>query len=92
MLSNDPAETVGLGDRGLLRVGYKADLNVIDLDALRLHAPRTARDLPSGGRRLTQRADGYRATVVSGVVTYRNGKHTGALPGRLVRGAQPTPS
>jgi len=92
MLSNDTAETVGLGDRGLLRVGYKADLNVIDLDALRLHAPRTARDLPSGGRRLTQRADGYRATVVSGVVTYRNGKHTGALPGRLVRGAQPTPS
>jgi N-acyl-D-aspartate/D-glutamate deacylase len=75
----------------VLRPGYKADLNVLDIDRLHLHAPRPKRDLPAGGRRLTQRADGYRATVVSGTVTYRDGVHTGARPGRLVRGAQPAP-
>jgi len=71
----------------LISVGYKADINVIDLARLRLHAPRTAYDLPAGGKRLTQRADGYVATIVSGVVTYRDGQATGALPGRLVRGS-----
>ena len=86
MLSKEPADTIGLLDRGVVRPGYKADLNVIDLERLHLHAPRPKRDLPAGGRRLTQRADGYRTTIVSGTVTYRDGVHTGALPGRLVRG------
>jgi N-acyl-D-amino-acid deacylase len=92
MLTRDPAETAGLLDRGLVATGYKADLNVIDLDRLHLHAPLPAWDLPAGGRRLRQRADGYRATVVSGAVTYRGGEATGALPGRLVRGGRPDPA
>jgi N-acyl-D-amino-acid deacylase len=90
MLTRDPAEAVGLGDRGLLRPGYKADLNIIDLASLSLHAPEVRRDLPGGGRRLIQRADGYVATVVSGVVTYQAGQSTRALPGRLVRGSRPS--
>lgn len=90
-LSRETAAAVGLLDRGLIRPGYKADLNVIDFDALRLHMPRVVHDLPSGGRRLTQSADGYRATIVSGQVTYRDGQPTGALPGGLVRGAQAEP-
>ena len=87
-LSLDPARTVGLNDRGLLKAGYKADVNVIDMEALRLYAPRATYDLPAGGRRLSQKADGYDATIVSGVVTYRKGEATGALPGRLVRGSR----
>jgi N-acyl-D-aspartate/D-glutamate deacylase len=83
------AATVGLLDRGLLVPGYKADLNVIDLDHLRLEAPTMAYDLPAGGKRLLQKAHGYVHTVVSGVETYCHGEPTGALPGRLVRGAQP---
>ena len=79
------ARVYGLTDRGTLEVGKKADLNLIDLDALHLHAPRMVFDLPASGRRLVQRADGYRATVVSGTVTYENGEATGARPGRLVR-------
>jgi N-acyl-D-aspartate/D-glutamate deacylase len=67
----------------------KADINVIDYDRLHLHAPRPVYDLPAGGRRLTQAADGYAATIVSGDITYRNGKATAALPGRLVRSAGP---
>ena len=82
---------MGLNDRGLLRVGLKADINVIDMEALTLHAPRIAYDLPANGRRLTQKADGYEATIVSGAVTYRRGVASGALPGRLVRGAQQAP-
>jgi N-acyl-D-amino-acid deacylase len=82
---------VGLNDRGRVRPGYKADLNVIDFDRLRMFAPQVAYDLPAGGRRLTQRAEGYVATMVSGQVTYREGKPTGLLPGRLVRGAQRAP-
>jgi N-acyl-D-amino-acid deacylase len=88
MLAHDTAETVGLGDRGLLQPGYKADLNVIDYDRLQLHPPRIVFDLPGGGRRLVQDADGYVATLVSGTITYRDGSPTGALPGRLIRGAQ----
>jgi len=90
MLTRDPAEAVGLGDRGILRPGYKADLNIIDLASLSLHAPEVRRDLPSGGRRLIQRAEGYIATVVSGVVTYQAGQSMRALPGRLVRGSRPS--
>jgi len=88
----EPAQTVGLGDRGLLKPGYKADVNVIDMERLHLHAPHATYNLPAGGRRLSQRADGYEATIVSGVVTYRNGVATGALPGRLIRGARAAPA
>src|SRR4029079_15105861 len=91
MLTRETAETVGLLDRGLLAAGYKADLNVIDLDRLHLHAPTVTYDLPEQGRRLVQKADGYDATIVSGGVTYRGGEATGELPGRLIRGAQPVP-
>jgi len=88
MLANDTARAIGLGDRGLIATGMKADINVIDMARLHLHAPRPVRDLPAGGRRLTQQAQGYVATIVSGQVTYREGIATGALPGRLVRGAR----
>ena len=88
-LTRRNAEAVGMLDRGLVAPGYKADLNVIDLERLRLHPPEMHFDLPAGGKRLLQRVDGYRASVVSGQVTYRDGRPTGALPGRLVRGPQP---
>jgi N-acyl-D-amino-acid deacylase len=79
------AAAVGLDDRGTIEVGKKADLNVIDLDHLELHPPRSVDDLPAGGRRILQDASGYRATIVSGVVTRRDDRDTGARPGRLVR-------
>ena len=82
------AAAIGLNDRGLLRPGYKADINVIDYDGLRLHAPEVVYDLPSGGRRLIQKTEGYAATIVSGVPVQRDGVETGMLPGRLVRGPQ----
>jgi N-acyl-D-aspartate/D-glutamate deacylase len=88
----DTAETVGLYDRGLIAPGYRADLNVIDYARLKLKAPSVAYDLPTGGRRLVQRAEGYVATVVAGQVTYRDGEPTDALPGRLLRGAQAAPA
>jgi N-acyl-D-aspartate/D-glutamate deacylase len=84
----DTAALFGLGDRGVVATGKKADLNVIDLDGLVLERPRPARDLPAGGLRLLQGARGYVATVVSGEVTRRHGEDTGARPGRLVRGAR----
>lgn len=90
-LSHDTAQVVGLKDRGVIAPGYAADLNVIDFDGMRLPSPRVAHDLPKGGRRLRQRAEGFVATIVNGVVTYRNGVATGDLPGRLVRGRQPAP-
>jgi N-acyl-D-aspartate/D-glutamate deacylase len=90
-LTDVPARTVGLGDRGRLAAGYKADINLIDLDCLRVAAPHPVHDLPGGGRRLEQKAEGYRATIVGGAVTYRDGAFTGALPGRLVRGARKAP-
>jgi N-acyl-D-aspartate/D-glutamate deacylase len=80
-----------LNDRGLIAPGYRADLNVIDYAGLALHAPQVVYDLPSGGRRLIQKASGYVATVVAGEVTYLDGDPTGALPGRLVRGARAGP-
>ncbi|MDE2562006.1 MAG: amidohydrolase family protein [Sphingomonadales bacterium] len=84
-LTSRPAAAVRLTDRGRIAEGMKADLNVIDLDALDLHMPVVAYDLPAGGKRMRQAAEGYVATIVSGVVTYRDGQPTGALPGRLVR-------
>lgn len=89
--TRDTAAAVGLLDRGLIAPGYRADLNVIDYEGLALEAPRVAYDLPAGGRRLVQKAHGYVATIVAGVVTQRGGEPTGALPGRLVRGAQGSP-
>lgn len=85
------ALSVGLRDRGVIAPGYKADINVIDYDRLRLHPPEVHHDLPKGGRRLMQRIDGYEATIVSGAVTRRHGEATGARPGRLVRGTQAEP-
>ena len=90
-LTSEPATLAGLNDRGRLEVGLKADINVIDLDRLKVHVPSVVYDLPAGGRRMRQLADGYVATIVSGKVTYRNGEHTGELPGRLIRGPQETP-
>ena len=81
----DTAALFGLNDRGVLAPGYKADLNVIDWPNLRMARPEMAYDLPSGGKRLVQRAHGYVATVVAGEVTYRDGAPTGAYPGRVVR-------
>jgi N-acyl-D-aspartate/D-glutamate deacylase len=75
-----------LADRGLLAPGQRADINLIDLAALALLPPEVAHDLPAGGRRLLQRAAGYRATLVAGQITYRDGEATGLLPGRLLRG------
>ncbi|MGH8978807.1 MAG: amidohydrolase family protein, partial [Acidimicrobiia bacterium] len=85
------AETVGLLDRGVVAPGMRADINVIDHTALRARRPYLAFDLPAGGRRLLQRADGYLHTFVAGVETYAEGEPTDALPGRLVRGRRPTP-
>ncbi len=87
----DTARAVGLFDRGLLAPGYRADINVIDYDNLVLHAPSVAYDLPAGGRRLIQKADGYSVTMVAGQITYRDGEPTDALPGRLLRGATRAP-
>ena len=91
MLARETAESVNLCDRGVIAPGYKADLNIIDLDRMHLYAPRVTTDLPAGGKRLTQQSDGYEATIVSGVVTYRRGRATGALPGRLVRHTRAAP-
>jgi N-acyl-D-aspartate/D-glutamate deacylase len=84
-LTSDTARAAGLGDRGVLAAGLRADVNVIDFDRLGLERPEMLFDLPAGGRRLMQRARGYVATIQSGQVTYRQGEATGALPGRLVR-------
>ncbi|MCA4755605.1 N-acyl-D-amino-acid deacylase family protein [Mycolicibacterium fortuitum] len=86
--SHDTAQLYGMSDRGVISVGKKADVNVIDLDALTLHAPKMVYDLPAGGKRLVQGASGYDATIVSGAVTRRHGVDTGARPGRLVRGTR----
>jgi N-acyl-D-aspartate/D-glutamate deacylase len=83
----DNARALGFTDRGAIAPGLKADLNVIDLDRLSPGPAVKTADLPAGGSRLLQRARGYEATVVSGQITYRDGEATGALPGRLVRGA-----
>jgi N-acyl-D-aspartate/D-glutamate deacylase len=82
------AEAYGLNDRGLLAPGHKADINIIDFDALVLKRPEVVYDLPAGGRRLIQRASGYRHTFNAGVETVQDDELTGDRPGRLVRGAQ----
>jgi len=87
-LAFDTSRAVGFDDRGLLAPGYKADLNVIDFERLRLGRPEMRATLPGGGRRVVQDSEGYVLTMVSGRITYRDGVPTGELPGRLVRGAQ----
>jgi N-acyl-D-aspartate/D-glutamate deacylase len=87
-LTSDTAKAYGLNDRGQLKEGLLADINIIDFDKLRLFRPEAVYDLPAGGRRLVQRAEGYRYTVKSGEVTFEDGEHTGALPGGLVRGGR----
>ena len=89
--TRDTAELYGLLDRGLVAKGMRADLNVIDFDALALGMPEIKADLPGGGQRFVQKAEGYLATIVAGEVVWRNGEPTGKLPGRLVRGAQADP-
>jgi N-acyl-D-aspartate/D-glutamate deacylase len=81
---------VGLLDRGVIAAGMRADINVIDFEELACALPVMAYDLPAGGKRLLQGARGYRATMVAGAITYRDGEPTAALPGRLVRGGRDT--
>ena len=88
----DTAALVGLHDRGMLAPGLRADINLIDLDALAISVPEMLYDLPANGKRLVQRATGYEATVVAGQLTFRNGEATGALPGKLVRGGRAAPT
>jgi N-acyl-D-aspartate/D-glutamate deacylase len=90
--TRETARTVGLLDRGVLTPGMRADVNVIDFDRLSIARPEMHHDLPAGGRRVLQRASGYRHTIVAGEETYADGEATGSLPGRLVRGAQPAPT
>ena len=90
--TSETAQTFGLCDRGVLRPGYRADVNLIDYDRLGFERPQVVHDLPAGGRRLLQRARGYVATLVAGEVVTENDQLTGALPGRLIRGARATPS
>jgi N-acyl-D-aspartate/D-glutamate deacylase len=89
--TKDTAEAVGLNDRGVIAPGYLADLNLIDFPRLKLNTPYMVYDLPTGARRLMQDAEGYVATLKSGQVIYREGRATGALPGKLVRGRKPAP-
>ena len=89
-LTSDPANAYGLTDRGVVAAGKKADLNIIDLKHLRLPAPWLEYDLPAGNPRLLQRAEGYRATVKSGQVTFENSEHTGAFPGTVLRRRETT--
>lgn len=91
-LTKANAEVVGLEDRGVISAGMKADLNVIRFNDLKLHAPEIVHDLPAGGKRLIQKADGYTATIIAGQVAFEEGKPTGKLNGKLIRGAQPRPA
>lgn len=91
LLTRQPAELYSLKDRGLLLEGMRGDVNIIDFEALKLHTPHIVHDLPAGGKRFIQSADGIIATIKSGEVIYTNGEPTGALPGKLVRGQQADP-
>lgn len=86
--THDTARLYGFNDRGVLAPGYRADVNVIDFENLRLHEPRMTYDMPTGAGRLLQKVDGYLATLVNGVPIFEHGEHTGALPGRVIRGPQ----
>jgi N-acyl-D-amino-acid deacylase len=86
MITQSLAEAWGFADRGLLKEGMVADINVIDMNAISPGMPKLVTDLPAGGRRLVQRPEGYRATIVAGQVFMRDGQHTGVLPGKLLRG------
>ena len=89
--TSEAARFVGLADRGVLAPGFKADVSVIDFSALSVSRPELVRDLPAGGKRLIQRAHGYRHTFLSGVEVLRDDRPTGALPGAVVRGGQAAP-
>jgi N-acyl-D-aspartate/D-glutamate deacylase len=91
MLTRQPAELYSLLDRGLVAEGMVADLNIIDFDRLALRTPHIVADLPAGGRRFLQDANGLEATIKSGQVIFREGRHTGALPGALLRGQRGDP-
>jgi N-acyl-D-amino-acid deacylase len=88
----DTAVLYGLHDRGLIAPGYLADINVIDLEKVKLGRPWLAFDLPAGGKRLLQKAEGYVCTIKSGEVTFRDGEYLGVHPGRLIRGPQRAPA
>ena len=85
MQTLETSRLLGITDRGVLKEGYKADINVIDFENLTLHEPEVLHDLPAGGRRLVQRASGYEYTIVSGQIAFKDGESTGALNGRLIR-------
>ncbi len=90
--TRDNALLYGLDDRGALLEGLKADINLIDFDRLNLRAPEIVCDFPAGGKRFVQRAEGYKYTIVSGQIVFEDGQATGAMPGRVVRGASAKPS
>ena len=91
MLCKQPSELYSLNDRGQIAEGLKADVNVIDFDNLKLRTPHIVHDLPAGGKRFLQNADGIELTIKAGEVIYEQGEATGALPGKLVRGSQQDP-
>ena len=84
-LTSANAEAIGLRDRGRIAASMRADINVVDYEALQLQVPEVRYDLPAGGKRLLQRSKGFDATIVAGVSVWRHGEATGALPGRLLR-------
>jgi N-acyl-D-aspartate/D-glutamate deacylase len=86
--TSETADFFGLNDRGRLAPGLRADVNLIDFDALRLHKPELVHDMPANGRRFVQKVEGYEATICAGVPIFEKGTHTGALPGKLVRAGQ----
>ncbi len=90
--TSETASLYGLNDRGLIKAGYKADINIIDFENLKILSPRMVYDLPTDARRLIQEAEGYRMTICSGEIIFENGKETGALPGKLIRGPQSAPA
>jgi N-acyl-D-aspartate/D-glutamate deacylase len=92
LLTQSSANAIGLRDRGVIKPGYKADINVIDYANLKLRAPRLNHDLPAGGARLTQAAEGYVATIVSGEIVHRDDRETDRLPGKVIRAAQSLPA
>ena len=91
MLTRQPAELYSMKDRGLLQADMKADINIIDIEALKLHTPHIVFDLPAGGKRFMQNADGIEVTICAGEIIYEQGVATGALPGKLIRGQQRDP-